>query len=157
MDRDKRKEAMEKVESEISEGTRSEMIERYKAYDFKLTPQRMAILEYLEGNKNHPTAEDIYEAVRKRYPGISFATVYNTAQLLVGFGELSEVSIDRERTHFDPDTRTHHHVICKRCKKIVDVFEDYSMELKLPEAVLEDFKIEDTDVNFTGICKDCMG
>ncbi|MBI5598388.1 MAG: transcriptional repressor, partial [Deltaproteobacteria bacterium] len=55
-----------------------ETIERYREKGLKLTPQRLAILEYLEGNTSHPTAEDIYRAIKRKHPTVSFATVYNT-------------------------------------------------------------------------------
>ncbi|MEK7313260.1 MAG: transcriptional repressor, partial [Deltaproteobacteria bacterium] len=54
------------------------IIEEYKAKGFRLTPQRIAVLEYLEGNTTHPTAEDIFIAIKKKHPTVSFATVYNT-------------------------------------------------------------------------------
>ena len=132
------------------------IIDRYRGKGFKLTPQRLAILKFLEGNTGHPTADDIYTEIRKKNPTVSFATVYNTVQALKDRGELLEITIDPERKHFDPNPEPHHHIICSKCKKIDDIFVDYSEALKLPEDVLGKFSPMGNHVDFYGICKDCQ-
>jgi len=132
-----------------------EIIERYRGKGFKLTPQRMAILKYLDGNTTHPTAEDIYREIKKGFPTVSFATVYNTLDALRQRGEVVEVTINPERKHFDPNPVPHHHIICKVCDKIGDIFEDYSKALTLPGEVLDEFFVQGNHVDFYGICKDC--
>src|SRR3972149_903313 len=82
---------------------------------FKLTPQRMAILNYLEGNKTHPSIEAIFSAIKPDYPTLSLATVYNTIDALKKIGGVTEINIDSGRSHYDPDTRPHNHIICKQC------------------------------------------
>lgn len=131
------------------------IINRYKGKGFKLTPQRLAILKFLEGNKSHPTAEDIFTEIRKRYPTVSFATVYNTVQALRDRGEILEITIDPERKHFDPNPVPHHHVMCTVCKKVDDIFVDYSAALKVPESIVREFTITGNHVDFYGICGDC--
>ena len=133
-----------------------DLIKKYREKGFRITPQRLAIFEYLQGNTTHPTVEDIYREIKKRYPAISLATVYNTIQALKDRGEVMELTIDPDRKHYDPDTTPHHHVICTECNRIGDVFVDYSPHLKLPEDVLEGFVVMDNQVNFYGICKDCQ-
>ncbi|HHD11666.1 MAG TPA: transcriptional repressor [Deltaproteobacteria bacterium] len=132
-----------------------ERIEKYRSKGLKLTPQRLAILEYLDGNTSHPTAEDIYRAVKKKHPTISFATVYNTLQALLEMGEVMELTIDPERKHFDPNTTPHHHIVCTRCGKIGDVFVDYSSALELPPEVTEEFTPISNHIDFYGVCKKC--
>lgn len=132
-----------------------DLINKYKGKGFKLTPQRIEILRFLEGNTSHPTAEDIYREIKKKYGMVSFATVYNTLQTLKERGELLEVTIDPERKHFDPNSTPHHHIICGSCGKIEDVFEDYSETLKLPEKVLDRFTATGNHIDFFGICADC--
>lgn len=132
-----------------------DLINKYKGKGFKLTPQRIEILRFLEGNTSHPTAEDIYREIKKKYGTVSFATVYNTLQALKERGELLEVTIDPERKHFDPNSTPHHHIVCGSCGKIEDVFEDYSGALKLPEKVLEKFTATGNHIDFFGICADC--
>ncbi|MFQ5736424.1 MAG: Fur family transcriptional regulator [Thermodesulfobacteriota bacterium] len=131
------------------------IISRYRGKGFKLTPQRIAILQFLEGNTGHPTAEEIYSEIKKTNPTVSFATVYNTLQALKDRGELLEITIDPQRKHFDPNPEPHHHIICTECKKIGDIFVDYSMALSLPEEVLEEFQATGNHIDFYGICRDC--
>ncbi|MEE8575179.1 MAG: transcriptional repressor, partial [Thermodesulfobacteriota bacterium] len=81
--------------------------------------------------------------------------VYNTVEALRDRGELTELTIDSERKHYDPNCENHHHIICSGCNKIGDVFEDYSESLNLPEELLNDFNITGNHVNFYGVCKEC--
>lgn len=131
------------------------IISKYREKGFKLTPQRIAILKFLEGNTSHPTAEDIYREIKKTYPTVSFATVYNTLEALNRRGELLEVTINPERKHFDPNPEPHHHIMCTVCKKIEDIFVDYSEGLKLPAHISGSFTVLGNHVDFYGICKDC--
>jgi Fur family peroxide stress response transcriptional regulator len=110
----------------------------------------MAILDYLEGNKSHPSAEDIYRAVAKKFPTISLATVYNTLSALERRGQLLKLSIDPGKARYDPNTSLHHHLICNHCKTIVDVDSHY--RLTLPTT---DFEIMGSHVEFYGECPKC--
>ncbi len=119
----------------------------------KLTPQRLAILDYLEGNKSHPSAADIYRALSEKYPSMSFATVYNTLEMLREKGRVLELSIDSGKKRFDPDTKPHHHLICVQCKQIIDVRRNFV--LNLPEDEQCDYDIIGNHVDFYGICPGC--
>lgn len=119
----------------------------------KMTPQRMAVLEYLAGNTCHPSADEVYRAVSARYPSMSFATVYNTLETLRKMGGLQELSIDPLRKRFDPNPMAHNHLICTRCKKIVDVHIDYKVEL--PQEAVGEFEITGNHIEFYGICPEC--
>lgn len=132
-----------------------EIIVKYKGKGFKLTPQRLAILKFLEGNTSHPTAEDIFREIKKKYPTVSFATVYNTVQALKERGEIMEITIDPERRHFDPNPAPHHHIICTDCNKIGDVFTDYSEALKLPDEITAEFETTGNHIDFYGVCREC--
>lgn len=119
----------------------------------KRTPQRLAILKCLEGNKNHPSAEDIYREVRKDFPTMSFATVYNTLEALREQGYVLQLSVDPRRKRYDPDTTVHHHLICSKCKKIVDIHKDFN--ISLPDAIAKGYKLLSSHVEFYGICPEC--
>jgi len=131
------------------------IIKKYRKRDFKLTPQRLAILKFLDGNTNHPTAMDIYSEVKDAYPTLSFATVYNTLQALRDKGEILEITINPQKTHYDPNPKPHHHIICIKCKKIGDIFKDYSKVLQLPYDVISKFKPLGNHIDFYGICMRC--
>jgi Fur family peroxide stress response transcriptional regulator len=131
------------------------IINRYKGKGFKLTPQRIAILKFLEGNRSHPTADDIYREIKKDHPTVSFATVYNTIQALKDRGELIEITIDPDRKHFDPNPTPHHHIMCAECGKIGDILRDYTDVLEIPEDISEGFMITGNHVDFFGVCNKC--
>jgi len=128
-------------------------MERYRDIGFKLTPQRLAILEYLEGNSKHPSAEEIYGAVRSSFPTMSFATVYNTLEALRDKGKVSELTIDPERKRYDPNTGSHHHLICLKCRQIVDVMKNFDLQLSEEEGA--GYRLLGSHVEFYGICQKC--
>ncbi|GBD98992.1 peroxide operon regulator [bacterium BMS3Abin07] len=128
-------------------------MQRIRNMGLRLTPQRIAILEYLDGNVNHPSAEEIYNAVAKKYPTISFATVYNTLETLKRKKGILELTIDPRRRRYDPNTEPHHHIICVQCRKVADVHADF--DLRLPESNVEGFKVLSKQVEFYGICPEC--
>lgn len=128
-------------------------MDRREGMGWKATPQRMAILEYLEGNKEHPSVEDVYRAVSAKFPTMSIATVYNTLESLKRRGGVQELTIDPAKKRFDPDTHPHHHLICVICKKIVDVRVDY--DLAVPDPQKEGFDITGNHVEFYGTCSTC--
>ncbi len=119
----------------------------------KATPQRLAIMEYLEGNRNHPSAADIFKAVAKKFPTMSLATVYNTMEALKERGIVVEIDIDADKKRFDPDLRPHHHLICVRCKTIMDIFKTFPLLLSGDEKL--GFDIMGNHVQFYGLCPRC--
>ncbi len=128
-------------------------MERFRKIGLKLTPQRLAILEYLEGNTKHPSAEEIYKEVSARFPTMSFATVYNTLEALRKRGSVLELTIDPGKKRFDPNTEPHHHLICTKCRRIEDVHRRY--DLSVPSASRNGFEITGNHIEFYGICPAC--
>ncbi len=128
-------------------------LKRYRKIGFKLTPQRLAVLEYLEGNNSHPSAENIFKETKKRLPTISFATVYNILEALQKKSFLRELTIDPKRKRFDPDISSHHHLICQKCSKVVDIHEQY--DIRVPDELRESFEITGSHIAFYGYCSDC--
>lgn len=119
----------------------------------KLTPQRIAIMEYLQGNEEHPSASDIYRAVSKRFPTMSLATVYNTLKALRTRDSLLELGIDPDKKRFDPNTEPHHHLICTKCRRIVDIRSEFNIGLSDSEK--HGFEITGNHVDFYGVCPAC--
>jgi Fur family peroxide stress response transcriptional regulator len=120
---------------------------------FKRTPQRLAILAFLEGNTSHPSAEEIFHAVVGKDRTLSFATVYNTLNSLSKAGALRELTIDPSRKRYDPNTGAHNHIICIDCQKVVDV--PAEITINLPKEVAQNFSILGNHVEFYGICPAC--
>jgi Fur family peroxide stress response transcriptional regulator len=132
-----------------------QVVEVLRKQGFKITPQRIAILEILEGNTSHPSAEDIYGKLVEKYPSISLTTVYNTLETLRDIGEIQELTIDKSRRHYDPNIDRHHHVICINCGYIGDIFADFSQALQVPKDVSDQFAIVNHTVQFYGLCTSC--
>ena len=87
----------------------------------KITAQRIAILQKLEGRKDHPSAETLYRELSSEYATMSVATLYSTAQLLAEAGLIKILSINDKRVYFDPTTETHGHFLCRKCGKLFDI------------------------------------
>lgn len=128
-------------------------MKKYRGTGLKLTPQRLAILDYLDGNKEHPSAEDIYKAVSGKFPTMSFATVYNTLEVLGERGLVSAITIDPAKKRFDPDPTPHHHLVCLACKRVIDIHRDFS--LSLADSEREDFDVLGSHIEFYGLCPKC--
>ena len=86
----------------------------------KVTPQRLAICEFVLSSKEHPTVEQVYQAVRKKYPTLSLATVYQTLHLLTEIGMLQELGTRDRISRYDSDTSPHINIICQNCGAIQD-------------------------------------
>lgn len=122
---------------------------------FRKTPQRMAILEYLSENRDHPSAEDIFREVRQNFPTMSLATVYNTLELLRERGDVLELTFDPSRKRYDPRTVEHHHLICRSCGRVADI--DRNLNISLTEEERQGFVVEGNHIEFFGTCFHCLG
>jgi Fur family peroxide stress response transcriptional regulator len=126
---------------------------KLRGIGLKVTPQRLAILKMIQCDRTHPSAEKIYNTISREYPGISFATVYNTLSKLVEAGEIQELDIDPNKKRFDPYTPLHYHFYCKTCGKVYDV--DYDISLTPNIKKIAGHQVEAIQLNFKGICKNC--
>lgn len=133
------------------------MIQKMRDAGCRITPQRIAILRVLSISKGHPSVEDIYEQVKEEFPTTSLATVYKNISMLKELGEVQELSFSTESSRYDgnrPDP--HPHLICTRCKKIIDPDLE-SLESVSAELVRETgFSITSHRLDFFGICPDCQ-
>lgn len=87
----------------------------------KITPQRMAVLEAIYQLKNHPTADNVIEFIRKTHPNVAVGTVYKVLETLVENGLVKRVTTDRDFMRYDGILDNHHHLYCSTC----DLIEDY--------------------------------
>jgi len=126
---------------------------KLKEIGLKVTPQRQAILKLLEGNQTHPSAERIYSEILRQFPGISFATVYNTLSKLVEAGEIQELDIDPNKKRFDPCIKSHYHFYCKVCGKVFDLVYDAPLPLNIKK--IDGHQVDAIQLNLKGVCKDC--
>jgi len=133
-------------------------VERFKKIGLRITPQRQAIVRLLDGNRTHPSAHSIYREILKEYPGISFATVYNTLSRLAEAGKIQELDIDPDKKRFDPCTAPHYHFYCRSCGKVLDIACDIPFLANLDPLdtrTVDGHQIDAVQLNFKGVCKDC--
>ena len=119
--------------------------------------QRDAILTALRNTTTHPTAEAVYEVVRKETPGISLGTVYRNLNFLADENMIRRVKSFDNNVHFDANPRPHYHMMCEKCGRIIDLFpdeDDYHSLIQFVEK--QGHKVDYTSVNFVGICNDCL-
>jgi len=131
------------------------VIQKLRENGFKLTPQRLAIIKYMEGNKNHPHALKIHRDLKRRYPTLSFSTVYNTLNMLEKIGEIISLNIVDQYVNFDPNTSPHIHFYCEKCHRIKDIFLDEVSGLSIPMDELNGNIIKSAQITLRGICSDC--
>ena len=129
-------------------------IQKYKEMGYKVTPQRMAILNSLQGDKSHPSVHDIYGKLKGDFPTISLATVYNTLEILKDIGEVVELTVDKNKVRYDPDTSIHDHILCVQCRKVEDV--PSINESIYPENLnIEGYRLLGVSNQFYGVCSKC--
>lgn len=117
--------------------------------------QREMVLKTLTENVIHPTAEDIYEILRKNLPNISLATVYRNLNLLAANGMIRRIEGLDGSIHFDHNTHPHYHFICTKCNKVYDVPYDIAPDLAEQVSAKTGLVVESYDISFKGICKEC--
>lgn len=121
----------------------------------KRSKQRDAIIHFLQGRKDHPTADVVYHELRTIMPNISLGTVYRNLSLLSDRGEILRLSCDNKCDHFDADTTPHYHFICKCCGCVKDLDLPYLADINEQAATELDVQIEQHTLFFEGQCKDC--
>lgn len=130
----------------------------FRKAGLRWTPQRQAVANALRGAKSHPTADEIFRTVRRRYPAMARATVYNTLEALAAAGLIGTLRTDHGTRRFDPNTTHHHHLRCDRCGRIVDLPGD-----RVPAAPdlgrlrAPGFRVTGYQIEFHGQCSKCKG
>ncbi|MBU0757819.1 MAG: transcriptional repressor [Nanoarchaeota archaeon] len=123
--------------------------------DIKYTNQRIEILNFLKDNYNHPTVDEVYDGVKNKLSRITKATVYRNLKFLSEKGMIQEVNV-KGVSRFEPNIKPHHHIMCNRCKKILD-FESKELSeyaLKIVKN-LKGFSVNNSNTNFYGVCNNC--
>jgi len=121
----------------------------------KITPQRVAVYQALLESGQHPTADAMFQTVKKNHPHISFDTVNRTLLTFAEIGLVDVVEVFGGPKRFDPDRGDHHHLHCVACGRIIDfTHEDYN-RLAVPEAIAKRFKVLGKRVVLKGVCDKC--
>jgi len=135
-----------------------QMLSRLKANRLRVTPQRLAVLKILASSSEHPTVEAIHEQVRKKFPTTSLATVYKTVSVLKKMNEILELGFPDGSNRYDGKRPyPHPHMICTKCREILDP--DLAILDELTEEMGEKtgYKILSHRLDFFGLCPKCQG
>jgi len=133
------------------------LIQQLRDRGIAVTPQRLAVMAILQQRRDHPTAQYIYQQVRRQLPAISFNTVYKSLEMLCQRGMAIKVNPLHEVARYDGATAPHAHLICRQCHRIVDLAWEPAALPSLAPADLQGFKIEYPSLTFWGLCPRCQG
>ena len=128
-------------------------IENLKQSGLKVTPQRVAIIEYLS-EYGHLSISKMYELVSKKFPSISLATIYKNVNAMIDNGFLKEVKIIGQDSRYELNYGEHSHVVCRECGKVVDI-EMESDELLKEASKKSRMSVDSSSMVFYGVCEGC--
>ena len=120
------------------------------------TKQKEAILKLLRGTCSHPTADWIYNEVRKEMPNISLGTVYRNLRLLCQSGEIAELDLCGNLSRFDARQDDHYHFRCEKCGSVFDIDEPVDREIDDRIARKTGFSVTYHKLEFRGLCRECQ-
>ena len=118
-----------------------------------LSHQRLKVLEYLYQNQCHPTADQIFTDLQRDISTLSKTTVYNALHILAGAGLVRVITIEDNEARYDIVVENHGHFKCDSCGSI------YNFRIDVDSLVsddLRDFKIDDKNIYFKGVCPGCL-
>ena len=124
--------------------------------NMRLTAQRQVILEELGKVTSHPTANEVYDMVRRRLPRIGLGTVYRNLELMADVGVILKLEVGGTQKRFDATVEPHYHVRCTACGKVNDI--DIAVQEQINEMAekASNYKILGHHIEFSGICTSCQ-
>lgn len=139
----------------VSKDRLNAVIHNLRQKGYRLTPQRLAVVQAVLGSRAHPSAEDIYRQLSTTFPMLSRATVYKTLDMLREMGEVVEIPME-ERVRYDGDTRPHIHLVCEQCQAVIDL--PMEAPLAIPEAAVaaSGFRVHRYSLEIYGLCPRCQ-
>lgn len=120
--------------------------------NYKLTRQRKIILEELCKLTSHPTAEELYEIIKKKMPEIGLATIYRNLEKFQEVGIIEKIHGKQQR--FDGNLESHNHIKCTKCGKVEDI--DFEIELDKSKIAQRGYKLNNYNLEINGICQSCQ-
>lgn len=136
-------------------GVDEHIMEILRKNGYRATPQRVSVARCVLASRRHPTAESVYDEVRRQHPTMSLSTVYNALHVLEKLNLVQELGFNEIGVRFDPNTKTHINLVCKRCGEIYDVNEPPIEEALERVERRVGFKRTGQRVDVYGLCKRC--
>ena len=135
---------------------RQEIETSLRRQGYKLTPQRRAIIRMAVLSDDHLTPAELYEKLRRDYPGMGLVTVYRTLEILARLGLICEVHAGGScRSYTISAPEHHHHLICSRCGRVVDFSGHNLGQLRQRLSRETGFEIRGQLLEFVGLCAEC--
>lgn len=132
------------------------MAEKLKGSGLKSTPQRLAIIRVLAESKEHPSVDEIWRRLRRRFPGISQATVYRNIMLIKSLGEVYEIALAGSGSRYDGRSPfPHPHAVCLECGRIIDPELKSLRDMTREITEASGFAVTSFRLDFFGTCSDC--
>jgi len=134
-----------------------QLVEHLRTRGYRITPQRLAILRVLAESDGHPSAEQVFEGIRESYPTTSLGTVYKVIGVLREMGEVLELGFADDSNRYDgAKPYPHPHLICVRCRKIMDPQVSLVDDLTQEVAERTGYHVISHRLDFYGFCPDCL-
>jgi Fur family transcriptional regulator, peroxide stress response regulator len=130
-------------------------IEALRNKGYKATPQRIAICRITLNSRSHPSAQQVYNEVKKIHPTVSLATVYKTLEVLRDVGLVREINFSQGRARFDSYMCPHINLVCLKCGCITDLDDKVIEEITRKVTLSTKFKPTGQRVDVYGICQKC--
>ena len=124
--------------------------------NMRLTTQRQIILEELSKVTSHPTANEVYDMVRKRLPRIGLGTVYRNLELMADSGIILKLEVGGTQKRFDATTETHYHIRCTKCDKVDDIDIEVQHHINEVATAASNYQILGHHIEFAGVCSTCQ-
>ena len=124
-----------------------------REHGIKVTPQRLSIVDELHGCV-HMSVDELYEAIKQKFPSISLATVYKNINAMLEKDFILEVKIPHQKSKYELAKASHSHILCEHCGKVEDIALDLE-PLAQKAANLTDYQINDDALVLSGICPTC--
>jgi Fur family ferric uptake transcriptional regulator len=122
---------------------------------FIMTEQRRVILDELHRMGSHPTADELYESVRKRLPSISLGTVYRNLEVLSEAGMIQKLETSGSQKRFDGIIGNHYHVRCVKCGRVDDIHSGPIAGIDSVIKSVHGYEIVSHRLEFLGVCPRC--
>ena len=129
---------------------------------FKVTPQRLVTIEVLMTfREQHFSVEELFQGVKQRNPDVGMSTIYRTVQILEEMGLITKRNFDDGFARYElcelDEKHWHHHLICLKCGKVIEMQDDYLEALEKEIEEKKDFIIINHELKVYGYCSDCYG
>ena len=121
----------------------------------KYSRQREMILNQVKNFPVHPTADEVYTALKKDNPELSLGTVYRNLNLLSELGQLKKIHIDNAKERYDARTDRHSHLLCTVCNRVFDITDDALNGIEARISEKYGYIVEDVSLNIKGRCAEC--